>query len=231
MSARGLFPDPLLLVMAHPDDAEILCFGTIARHLAAGGKAHLLVICGGDGGVAVRDAERAPSPDALSQTRRNESLDAFRGLDLSIEFEGRRDGAIVVDRDLISLVERVMLRVEPRTVITHAIDHSGADHQDHTAIGRATTNAVRRSRSVTQLLYPEPEALGASFTPTCFIEIGDHFDAKMAALACHRSQAGRTYLTREFHRQRGLSNALRVGPGHFEAGRVFEAFQIAKVVL
>ena len=49
----------LLAVMAHPDDAELLCAGTLARARADGAPIGIYVLC--DGSKGVSSAEDAPS--------------------------------------------------------------------------------------------------------------------------------------------------------------------------
>ncbi len=61
--------DRLLAVMAHPDDAELLCAGTLARAQADGAAIGILVMCRGDKGVGSFTA----SGEALSNARREEA--------------------------------------------------------------------------------------------------------------------------------------------------------------
>lgn len=48
----------LLAVFAHPDDAELTCFGTLARVIKAGGEVYVLVATRGHGSGTDGTAER-----------------------------------------------------------------------------------------------------------------------------------------------------------------------------
>src|SRR5260370_36705490 len=68
--------DRVLVVMAHPDDAEFGCGGTIAKWAAAGKQIDYVVCTSGDKGSSDPDV----SPIKLAQTRRTEQVNAAHAL-------------------------------------------------------------------------------------------------------------------------------------------------------
>jgi N-acetylglucosamine malate deacetylase 1 len=50
--------DRVMAVMAHPDDAELLCAGTLARAKADGAAIAICVMCAGDKGAGSATAPR-----------------------------------------------------------------------------------------------------------------------------------------------------------------------------
>src|SRR3982074_1281343 len=66
----------VLVVMAHPDDAEFGCGGTIAKWAAAGKEINYVLCTSGDKGSSDPDI----SPIRLAQTRRAEQINAAHAL-------------------------------------------------------------------------------------------------------------------------------------------------------
>src|SRR5947199_10795951 len=62
--------DRVLAVVAHPDDAELLCAGTLARARADGAAVGVCVLCKGDKG------QPTPPIDSLGAVRRAETNEA-----------------------------------------------------------------------------------------------------------------------------------------------------------
>lgn len=219
-----------LVVMAHPDDAEIGCMGTMLALKARGWEVHLLIVATGEHGVSVDDRD-AGQGSFHERLRYQESLRAFEGTGIVVESLLYMDGALQVSRELISDIERKLRAFEPRVVITHYVDASGMDHQDHGAVARATLNATIRRRSVQCVLHSEPHLSRTAFQADVFVDITAHVQKKREALACHASQAGRVYLSDAYHTARELRHAHRAGTWFMEEDRRFEAFQSALLVL
>src|SRR2546423_14210359 len=62
----------ILAVMAHPDDAELLCAGTLARAKSDGAAIGICIMC--DGSKGFSSAE--PDPTSIAQLRRGEAASA-----------------------------------------------------------------------------------------------------------------------------------------------------------
>src|SRR6476660_2218582 len=85
----------VLAVVAHPDDAELLCAGTLARARADGAAIAVCVLCRGDKG---QPAERVAD---LAAVRRRELAAAAKLLGAEL-FRGRFNDGELVD----GLIER-----------------------------------------------------------------------------------------------------------------------------
>ena len=110
----------LLSIMAHPDDAELLCGGTLARAVDDGYRVGVLDLTAGESGTwgdvptRERDARRAAEIIGLS-VRANAGLP---------------DGALVNTPEARLTVAQHIRTLRPRTVILHG---HAARHPDHRA--------------------------------------------------------------------------------------------------
>lgn len=214
----------LLIVLAHPDDAEILCFGTIKKFIEQGSRVSLVIVCAGDTGLSIAEQESRGSKKIDNTLRYEETVAAFAGSGVEIQCLGFTDGELQLNTALISAIEKAMSMINPDALITHFIDYGGTEHQNHTTVGRAAINAAVRTRSLRLILHPEPLSKRALFTPNYFVDITRHFAAKVEALSKHKTQAGRPYLTSDYHYARCRYNASRLGLDAPSGGPLFESF-------
>lgn len=160
----------VLAIGAHPDDIELGCGGTLARHVAAGDDVLMLVLTDGQSG-----------PGEVSG-RRVEARAAAEVLGADISFGGLMDGSVDPGSETVQLIERAIVELSPSVVYTHGEDDS---HQDHRHACAATLSAARNISTV--LHYQSPSA--RNFHPTLFVAIGEQaLELKLTALECHSSQ-------------------------------------------
>ncbi len=218
----------VVAVVAHPDDAEIMFYGSLRRWRDAGATVTVVAATNGTNGVARRDSTAGRR---LAAGRRPaESTRAFQDTGITVECLGLVDGALAPDIELISAIEDTLTRHGCTVLLTHTV-HSGNDHQDHHAIARAALNAATRVPCCTTILHGQPHAPHNSAAPTVLIDITDYLDAKVNALAAHRSQTGRYYLSEPYTRWRAAGEGWATLPGQAAAGRSFEAFTPSLVLL
>ncbi|HEY3513875.1 PIG-L deacetylase family protein [Kribbella sp. NPDC051137] len=177
----------VLAVGAHPDDLELACGGTLAKLVDSGHEVHMLVMShgarGGDNAVRPLEAKRAGKLLGAA------SVTVFDFPDTRLNEQAAA---------LVSAIESAMVQVEPDIVLTH----SGNDqHQDHNAVHLATLRAARQHPAI--LCYESPSAT-SDFRPSVFVGIDQYVEAKVAAVAAFRDQAGKPYMTAE--RIRGLAS-------------------------
>jgi LmbE family N-acetylglucosaminyl deacetylase len=218
----------VVAVVAHPDDAELLAYGTLLRYRQLGADVTVLMATHGAGGVSLADAARGIRLGEDARTR--EVRAAWAGTGVEVAWLGLADGALRPDRGLISAVEGELVRLGCTTVITHS-PHADNDHQDHLALATATSNAATRVPSCHTVLYGEPHAPRSNFAPTVLVDITAFLDDKVKALAQHRTQGGRWYLEESYTRQRAAAAGWRLRPTDAAAGRVFEAFETPLLTL
>lgn len=164
--------DRVLVVAAHPDDWEVGAVGQLAR------GEHRFVL------VASRGERGGPGPVRVREAN------AARAL---LQAEGRvlfhEDTAITPAR-LAPDVETMIREVQPQLIVTHSPNDA---HQDHVAVSAAVLIAVREWYG-TVLGFWTPSA-AERFRPNWYIGLPPEAMAlKLAAVACHKSQAGRPYL-------------------------------------
>src|SRR4051812_27064983 len=81
----------VMTVIAHPDDAELLCAGTLARAKLDGAAVAICVLCQGDKGLPGGSAKNAVS------TRRNEMLASAKLLGAELFTAHSPDGSLADD--------------------------------------------------------------------------------------------------------------------------------------
>ena len=192
-------PKHALVVMAHPDDAEFLCAGTVAKLCAEGWQVWYCLATSGDKGTKDPEMTR----ERLAGIREQEQRDACRILGVQdVIFLRHPDGFVHNDDALRGEVVRVIRELKPDTVITWDGFRRGFNHNDHRNVGIATYDAVYPA-SRDPLYYPEQIEEGLSWhrvgelllagsdEPDYFVDISDYFDAKIESLLAHTSQVAR----------------------------------------
>lgn len=221
----------VMVVVAHPDDAEFSSAGTIAK-FSSEGKHVVVVLCtSGDKGTARRDIS---SPD-LAAMRESEQLEASRRLGVAeTVFLRLGDGELVPDLNFREKVVRQIRTHRPDILITHDPFRPYALHPDHRAVGITAVDSVYPTardplyfpQHLQEGLEPHKVAqlwLYGSETPDRFIDISGSIDKKVHALKAHASQVG----SGETLEQRMRERAEEVGK---QGGLpMAEAFKVVKM--
>jgi LmbE family N-acetylglucosaminyl deacetylase len=185
-----------LVITAHPDDAEFLCGGTIAKLCDMGMNVTLCVATSGDKGtrdVTIRRQE-------LAATREEETRRAAKALGVrKCIFWGMPDGFLVEDGELRGMVVRLIRQLKPDIVITWDGFRAGFNHSDHRVIGRAVRDALYPAAHdphyyaelAAEGIGPHRTAellLAGAGTPDYHVDIGPYLALKADAVAAHASQ-------------------------------------------
>jgi LmbE family N-acetylglucosaminyl deacetylase len=192
----------VLVVLAHPDDPEFYCGGTVARWANNGCAIHYCLLTRGDKGS---DDDKT-APEQLAKIREKEQQAAAKVLGVKqVRFLDEPDGYLMPNLELRENIVRVIRQVRPNIVITcdptnFFPSNRYINHADHRAAGQVTLDAVfpaARSALYFPQLYKE-EALephkvrevfvAGALHPNKTIDITDTFDQKIQALSKHRSQ-------------------------------------------
>ena len=197
----------VLAVGAHPDDIEAGCAGTLALHKSNGDKVYLLVLSRGEASGDPKAKESACKKSA-----------ELLGVD-GLFFGGLKDTTIHDGIETILVIEKIIDKVNPDIVYTHAFKDT---HQDHRNTAYATLSAARQCKRI--LLYETPNTL-KEFFPQVFTDIEKTFELKKKALYLFGHESERFWLAA--NAIEGLA-AFR----GFQAGvRVAEAFEVGRFVL
>jgi LmbE family N-acetylglucosaminyl deacetylase len=184
--------DRVLAVMAHPDDAELLCAGTLARAKADGAAAlGLCVMCQGDKGVPA-----AGVGDDLVAVRKREASEAAAVLAATLYWLEARDGELFDTYERRLKLIEVLRQFRPTLVITHGPEDYHPDHRAAYAIAEAATwMAASRGQRTQSPPIAEPPGLWMAdpvammgFAPEFYVDVTAHVETKRRMLACHRSQ-------------------------------------------
>jgi LmbE family N-acetylglucosaminyl deacetylase len=226
----------VLVVTAHPDDADFGSAGSVALFVDRGVEVTYLLATDGDAG----GNERTLDNSGMAELRRGEQRAAAKAVGVTdVRFLGYSDGQVVPSLDLRRDIARVIRQVRPDLVITHHPDRNyrfiAPSHPDHRAVGGATLDAVypdaRNPYAFPELLKDEGlEAwtvrevwLNGGPTPNHWVDITDAMDRKLAALQSHVSQVSHVEGFAEFVKGRFAAWAEEAG---FGEGRYAEAFQV-----
>jgi LmbE family N-acetylglucosaminyl deacetylase len=217
--------DVVLSVLAHPDDAEFLCAGTLIRLAREHGwQVHIASMTPGDCGSAERDAEE------IARVRRSEGAAAAALLGATYHCLEERDLRIFYHERPLERIVRLLRQVRPRLVLTHSPADYLLDHEMTSTLTRAAVFAAPAPNfrialdeapaipHIPHLYYCDAiegkDALGRPVEPGFRIDVGSALDLKTAMLAAHASQ--REWL-RQHHGMDQYLEAMRAWCG--ERGR------------
>src|ERR1041385_3154627 len=116
--------DRVLAIMAHPDDAELLCAGTLARAKGDGATIGVVVMCQGDKGVA--STVRAEN---LGEARQAEALAAADLLGAALLWFGALDGELIDGYPHRKKLIQIYREFKPTLVIAHSPEDYHPDHR------------------------------------------------------------------------------------------------------
>lgn len=214
----------VLVVVAHPDDAEFMAAGTIAKFARQGMEVNYVLCTAGDKGTSDRDL----APAKLAEIRKVEQREACNRLGAKgLTFLGYEDGVLLNTLELRRDIVREIRRYRPDILIcqdptTRWSAQGYLNHADHRAAGDAALDAVYPSARDPHV-FPELLAegfephkvlevyVGGTNTPDVFIDIEETIDQKIQALLAHYSQVGDG--TREDRPDWNLSSMVRERAG------------------
>jgi LmbE family N-acetylglucosaminyl deacetylase len=185
-----------LSLLAHPDDAEILCAGTLIRLARLGYEIHIATATAGDCGTMTETRE------AISATRRAEATAAAAQIGATYHCLGESDLYVVYDKPTIRKAVDLFRRVAPTLAFTHAPKDYMVDHEMVSLLARAASfghgapNAsdlpLLPGTIVPHLYYCDPvealDPLGNLVEPTTWVDITPELEKKSQMLAAHVSQ-------------------------------------------
>jgi len=225
-----------LVLVAHPDDAEFMVGGTVARWAEAGTEVHYVVITDGSAGSNEPGATR----EATASVREREQREAARVLGVrSVTFLGEADGTLEVTPSTRRKVCREVRRLRPEVIVAPdpARLWSGSgyvNHWDHKQAGLLALTVVMPD-APSRPMFPElldeglepfevPNLWLASEEPDTFVDIGATIERKIEALHAHESQGMDEVAP--WVRERAEEVGRRSGLGYAHA----EAFKAIRLV-
>ncbi len=188
-----------LAVLAHPDDAEFLCAGTLIRlGREYGWRLHIASMTPGDCGSAEYP------PDEIARIRRGEGKAAAAAVGAAYHCVEERDLRVIYSEPALEKVVHLLNAVRPAVVFTHSPDDYHLDHEQTSKIVRAATFAAPIPNflhgrhinppleHIPHLFYCDPlegkDAFGNPIPPRFRIDISSVIADKGRMLECHESQ-------------------------------------------
>jgi N-acetylglucosamine malate deacetylase 1 len=225
----------VLAVVAHPDDAELLCAGTLARARQDGAMIAISVLCRGDKGQPER-----PIANLVSVRRREMSASA-RLLGAELFLGGFADGTLADAAVQRSKLVEIYRRFAPTLVLGHAPEDYHPDHRAASTLADAASwFCVSRGHKTRLPPIASPPALWwmdtlgmSGFAPGFYIDVSAFAGLKTRMLECHKSQLARAAdasfsplaeLMRLQSRARGMQSGVEAA----EAFRAHDAFKRAR---
>jgi LmbE family N-acetylglucosaminyl deacetylase len=199
-----------LVVVAHPDDAEFGCAGTLAAWADEGWDVFLAICTDASGGGSDEATDiSAAARQQISATRQAEQQAAATVLGLrEVVFLNYPDGVLEPTLVLRREIVRLIRRYRPTRLVCQSPERTwqptlsiARHHPDHLAAGAATIAAMYPAA---QNPWDFPELLAEGFLPhkvrelfvmgapvqNHAVDISATFDRKIAALRAHHSQVG-----------------------------------------
>ena len=185
-------PTRALAFGAHPDDIEFGAGATLAQWAAQGCDVVMAVFTDGSKGAWDRSTDRS---ELIDIRRREQSAAAQQLGATEAVMMGYVDGDLWYTPPVVEAVCRLIRLHRPDVVLGHDPWKRYRLHPDHRHAGFATVDGVVAARD--HLFFPEqglpahrPQALWLfeADEPNLWEPINVGFDAKMKALAAHRSQ-------------------------------------------
>jgi LmbE family N-acetylglucosaminyl deacetylase len=194
-------PESAMAIVAHPDDIEFSCAGTLARWGKAGTRIAYVLCTSGDVGIADPGMTR----ERAAEIREAEALEAARIAGVTeVVFLREPDGMLQPTLELRKKLVREIRRFRPEVVICSdpTVVWAGdnyINHPDHRAAGTAALDAVFPAAGQPNLFEELAEEglkahktrkvyVTGRYQNELFVNIEGTMDIKIAALRAHVSQ-------------------------------------------
>jgi N-acetylglucosamine malate deacetylase 1 len=185
-------PCRVLVLVAHPDDAEVGAGGLIVRHCRLGSVVRIVSVTDG------RSGHYSLSPEVLADIRRREARAAGERVGAEYVTWEYPDGELEASLEVRRAIIREIRAFAPDLVLTHRANDY---HPDHRAVGISVQNAsymvtvpnicpdvaaLRRDPVVASMvdLFTRPSPM----RPDVILDVVEEFDLAVQMAACHESQ-------------------------------------------
>lgn len=180
----------ILAIVAHPDDADIFCGGTIAKHADRGDDVVIAHMTRGEYGGLGSETE-----SSVADVREAEARASGATLGASeVTFLEYEDGRVTYSLDAREAMVDVIRQYAPDLILTHYGDDM---HPDHRATSRLVTDAYYQASlplAETEHDPCDPDNVyyfgkpTSEFEPSVFVDIDGYLDTKVEAVEHHESQ-------------------------------------------
>jgi N-acetylglucosamine malate deacetylase 1 len=179
----------ILVLAAHPDDAELGAGGTIAKHTAAGKKVGIIDFTRGELGTR-----------GTPESRKQEAAASAKIMGISIrENLGLKDGFFKSDRESQLSVIQSIRKYKPEIVLANAVHDRHIDHGKGASLAydacflSGLTKIETHDESGLKQAPWRPTAVyhyiqSQFIEPHFIVDVSDHWHTKMEAIKAFRTQ-------------------------------------------
>jgi LmbE family N-acetylglucosaminyl deacetylase len=224
-----------LVIVAHPDDADIICGGTCIEMARRGIQVTYMVLTNGDKGNHNPEITRN---QLIAMRQIEQRAAAARSGVHEVLFMGEEDGFLRPRKAIRKRVTREIRRIRPELIICtnpdrYFVGDSYINHPDHRNAGLVAIEAIFPAAD-NPMFYPDMADEGyhphkikyllvhGHDKPDLKVDITEHIDVKIEAVLCHVSQ---------FSDPAGAQKRWREtwGEAQEDGGvRYFEAYKVMK---
>ena len=195
--SEGLPRRVALTLLAHPDDAEMLCAGTLIRLADAGWEIHIATVAAGDCGSTTLP------PEEIAALRRQEAEAAADLINANYYCLEEPDIQVVFDKATNRKTVDLLRRIAPTLLFTHPRHDYMLDHEQVHLLARAaafsypipnaSTLPLVPGSAIPWLYYGDAVEARDPYTgdrppATTYVNVSEQMDRKVEMLACHASQ-------------------------------------------
>ena len=194
-------PESAMAIVAHPDDIEFSCAGTLANWALAGARVSYVLCTSGDVGIA-RPGMTKKEAAAIREKEQQEAADIVGATE--VVFLREPDGMLQATLELRKKLVREIRRFRPEVVFCGDPtrlwgEGTYVNHPDHRAAALAAVDAIFPAAGQPNLFEELAEEGFTAFKPRKvyasgsaeggqLVAIDDTMDTKLRALRAHRSQ-------------------------------------------
>ena len=192
----------VLAIGAHPDDLELAIGGTLAKLRKSGARVVMGVV--------------SIPADYVTRRREAEAAAAILGCEVRILVDGGAPKRIedMKTYELVKVLDAVIKEVQPAAVLTHGPSEF---HRDHVLVYDAAISTQRLRYFDFFCYHPNfCRPVPVQFHPRAYVDITTTIDAKMEAIAAHKSQFGDRGLPIDIYRDIARMNGRIVGVQYAE---------------
>ncbi len=227
----------ILVILAHPDDPEFFCGGTLARWALEGHEITYYILTGGDKGFNPY-TEPDMTPAKLQDIRHVEQNNAAKVIGAkAVHFLDRPDGYLVPDLELRRDVVRIIRQHRPDVLVTcdpqTLFATYGINHPDHRACGQVVLDAVFPAAG-SPVFFPEllleglephmPREVWCSLTnqSNTVMDVTETWNIRLQAILEHKTQVQDVEKLIERMRARRTEDSTEENPRYEEKFRVVD---------
>ncbi len=167
----------ILIISAHPDDAELAMGGTISKFIEKGYKVKNLIVS-----IPNKPSIRKEEAQLSAKLLKMETEFLFDDYPKGVEHYS--------SYELITALEPKILEFNPKIIFTHWDEDS---HQDHRILSLAVQSCLRLKKCSLyffEQINQQNVFISGKFSPNTYIDITSYIDVKVESIKVHNSQIG-----------------------------------------